>query len=153
MAKIKKGDTVLVIAGKDKGVTGKVLEKLDAGTYTYLRLATNAGVTWAAVPATTVPVGATVGIAGAMPMDGFESKTLNRKFDKIVFGTVEGAPPAAGADSVQGMMGLKPGSPLRIMPRRCWRMKLPSTTVTFPAQPLCSIPAGAMMTSSPSSIS
>jgi large subunit ribosomal protein L24 len=29
MAKIKKGDTVLVIAGKDKGVTGKVLD-LDA---------------------------------------------------------------------------------------------------------------------------
>jgi large subunit ribosomal protein L24 len=26
MAKIKKGDTVLVIAGKDKGLTGKVLE-------------------------------------------------------------------------------------------------------------------------------
>ena len=26
MAKIKKGDTVLVIAGKDKGVTGTVLE-------------------------------------------------------------------------------------------------------------------------------
>ena len=26
MAKIKKGDTVLVIAGKDKGVTGKVLD-------------------------------------------------------------------------------------------------------------------------------
>ena len=29
MARIKKGDTVLVIAGKDKGVTGKVLD-LDA---------------------------------------------------------------------------------------------------------------------------
>ena len=29
MAKIKKGDTVLVIAGKDKGLTGKVLS-LDA---------------------------------------------------------------------------------------------------------------------------
>lgn len=29
MAKIKKGDTVLVIAGKDKGLTGKVLD-LDA---------------------------------------------------------------------------------------------------------------------------
>lgn len=28
MAKIKKGDTVEVIAGKDKGVTGKVLEVL-----------------------------------------------------------------------------------------------------------------------------
>ncbi|MFZ2228208.1 MAG: 50S ribosomal protein L24 [Candidatus Nanopelagicaceae bacterium] len=26
MAKIKKGDTVLVIAGKDRGVTGKVLD-------------------------------------------------------------------------------------------------------------------------------
>ena len=30
MSKIKKGDTVLVIAGKDKGVTGKVLD-LSAG--------------------------------------------------------------------------------------------------------------------------
>ncbi len=29
MAKIKKGDTVLVIAGKDKGVTGKVLDLTD----------------------------------------------------------------------------------------------------------------------------
>lgn len=29
MAKIKKGDTVLVIAGKDKGVTGKVLDVMD----------------------------------------------------------------------------------------------------------------------------
>ena len=29
MARIKKGDTVLVIAGKDKGITGKVLD-LDA---------------------------------------------------------------------------------------------------------------------------
>ena len=29
MAKIKKGDTVLVIAGKDKGVTGKVLDLAD----------------------------------------------------------------------------------------------------------------------------
>ena len=29
MAKIKKGDTVLVIAGKDKGVSGKIIEVLD----------------------------------------------------------------------------------------------------------------------------
>ena len=29
MAKIKKGDTVLVIAGKDKGITGKVLDLTD----------------------------------------------------------------------------------------------------------------------------
>ena len=28
MAKIKKGDTVLVIAGKDKGVSGKIIEVL-----------------------------------------------------------------------------------------------------------------------------
>ena len=30
MAKIKKDDTVLVIAGKDKGITGKVLDVLDS---------------------------------------------------------------------------------------------------------------------------
>jgi hypothetical protein len=73
-------------------VNGRVLETLDAGAYTYLHLSTASGETWAAVPRAAVPVGAQVVIAGAMPMDGFESKTLNRKFERIVFGTLAGPP-------------------------------------------------------------
>ena len=37
---------------------------------------------------TDVKAGAEVSITDPMPMDGFETKTLNRKFDKIVFGTL-----------------------------------------------------------------
>ena len=85
-------------------VNGRVLETMDAGTYTYLHLSTASGETWAAVPRAAVPVGAQVVIAGTMPMDGFESKTLNRTFERIVFGTLAqpggspvGAAPAGGA--------------------------------------------------------
>ncbi len=69
-------------------VKGKVLERMDASSYSYLRLSTASGEVWAAVPQTTVPVGADVTIANPAQMDGFESQTLKRKFDKIVFGTL-----------------------------------------------------------------
>lgn len=81
---------------------GKVLEKIDAGAYSYLRLSTANGESWAAVPDTTVAVGTDVEVANPMVMDGFESKTLQRKFDKLFFGTLagtQGAAPAAGHDA------------------------------------------------------
>lgn len=68
---------------------GKVLETLDAATYTYLRLSTKDGETWAAVPKATVAKGATVKVKNPQPMDGFKSPSLNRTFEKIVFGTLE----------------------------------------------------------------
>ena len=83
-------------------LSGRVLERLDAGTYSYLRLASARGEMWAAVPKTTLAVGAEVTVTGTSNMDGFESKTLNRKFDKIVFGTL-----ASGAAAVPG--ALPPG--------------------------------------------
>ncbi|HET7452343.1 MAG TPA: nucleotide-binding protein, partial [Thermoanaerobaculia bacterium] len=43
---------------------------------------------WAAVNATKVKKGQTVTVVDAMPMDGFESKTLHRKFDRILFGSL-----------------------------------------------------------------
>ena len=78
-------------------VKGKVLERLDAPPYSYLKLQTAQGETWAAVPKTEVEKGAEVTVSGAMPMQGFESKTLNRKFDTVYFGTLGDAPaqPAA----------------------------------------------------------
>ena len=69
---------------------GKVVERIDAAPYSYLRIAGPAGEIWAAVPQAAIENGTEVVIENPMPMDGFESKTLNRKFDKIFFGTLGG---------------------------------------------------------------
>jgi hypothetical protein len=73
---------------KANELQGKVLERLDAGRYSYLRLSTSSREIWAAVPLAEVKIGADVTIENPMPMDGFQTKTLNRKFDRIVFGTL-----------------------------------------------------------------
>lgn len=75
-------------------IKGKILEKINASNYSYLRLQTASGEIWAAVPVTPAEVGAEVTVAQPMAMDGFESKTLGRKFDKLVFGTLAGDAPA-----------------------------------------------------------
>jgi hypothetical protein len=69
-------------------VSGTILETMDAAGYTYMRLQTSKGEIWAAVQKAIVKKGSEVTIVNAMPMDGFESKTLNRKFDHIVFGSL-----------------------------------------------------------------
>jgi hypothetical protein len=74
---------------------GEVLEVREVEAYTYLRLKTPGGETWAAVPKAAVKKGAQVTIENPMVMENFESKTLNKKFDKVVFGSLAG--PSAGA--------------------------------------------------------
>ncbi len=83
---------------------GEVLEVLNVDSYTYLRLKTKDGEAWAAVPTAAVKKGAQVTIGNAMPMQNFESKTLKRKFDKIVFGTIAdpNAKPAAALAAPHG---------------------------------------------------
>ncbi|HEX7529297.1 MAG TPA: nucleotide-binding protein, partial [Thermoanaerobaculia bacterium] len=71
-----------------RSVSGIVEETLDASDYTYMRLRTDGGETWAAVTKSKVKKGDSVTVVNAMSMDGFESKTLNRKFDHIVFGSL-----------------------------------------------------------------
>lgn len=71
-------------------LTGTVLEVKDVAPYTYLRLRTKEGEVWAAVPTAAVKVGADVSIANPQAMNGFHSKTLNKTFDRIVFGTLAG---------------------------------------------------------------
>lgn len=79
-------------------ISGKVLEAKDVESYTYLRLKTKDGETWAAVAKTPVKQGAEVTIENAMVMTNFESKSLKKKFDKIVFGSLGGTgASAAGA--------------------------------------------------------
>ncbi len=76
-------------------VSGEVLEARDADPYTYLRLKTKKGELWAAVLKTPVKTGTQVTIENPALIKDFESKTLNRKFDQIVFGTLAGTSAAA----------------------------------------------------------
>jgi hypothetical protein len=106
----KKESAPPVVAGAEGApaeagaIKGKVLERLDAPPYSYLKLQTEKGETWAAVPKTDIATGAEVTVQGAMPMAGFESKTLKRKFEVVYFGTLGGAAGAAGA-APAGMPG------------------------------------------------
>jgi hypothetical protein len=84
-------------------VKGKVLEVTDVESYTYLRLQTKNGEMWAAVANAPVRIGAEVTIENATIMKNFESKTLKRKFDQIVFGSI--AVSGASAVATGGDMG------------------------------------------------
>ena len=72
-------------------VKGEVLEVKDVDSYTYLRLKTKDGETWAAVGKASVKKGAEVTIENVAVMNNFESKTLNKTFPTILFGTLGGA--------------------------------------------------------------
>jgi hypothetical protein len=91
-------------------LAGKVLETMDAGGYTYLRLDTADGGTWAAVEQSKVKKGSRVTVVASVAMDGFESRTLGRRFDRIVFGSLEapGAPRGHGAAAPAGPAPVPP---------------------------------------------
>lgn len=77
---------------------GEVLEVLSVPTYAYLRLKTRDGEVWAAVPVAQVKKGEQVTLVNAQPMERFESKTLKRKFDRILFASLAtgNQPPGPG---------------------------------------------------------
>jgi hypothetical protein len=90
-------------------LSGQVLETMNSGGYTYIRLETATGEAWAAVGQADVKVGSTISITPQMTMTDFESPTLKRKFASIVFGTLgqaggamPAAMPAAMGDSPHG---------------------------------------------------
>jgi hypothetical protein len=75
-------------------VKGQVLEVMDVESYTYLRLKTKDGETWAAVGKAPIKKGTEVAIENPMVMNNFESKSLKRTFKTIVFGNLAGSAPA-----------------------------------------------------------
>lgn len=87
-------------------VKGEILETRDVDSYTYLRLKTADGEVWAAVPTTAAKKGAQVTIANPMTMQNFESKTLKKKFDRIVFGQI--AEPGAATAPAASPHGAAP---------------------------------------------
>jgi hypothetical protein len=91
-------------------VTGTVLEATDAAEYTYLRLMTADGQVWAAVTQAAVEPGAEVTVAGGTWMEGFESKTLKRRFDRILFGALAGKGAAASRPGTGGVDAMVHGA-------------------------------------------
>jgi ribosomal protein S17 len=85
---------------KSGGLDGKVVETMNAATYTYVLLDTGTKKVWAAAPQFAVKVGDTVSVADGMPMMNYQSKTLNRTFDVVYFSgnvSVNGAPMSPAA--------------------------------------------------------
>lgn len=66
-------------------LSGKVSDTMDSGGYTYIELDQEGKKTWVAIPKTKVKKGQMISVMPGMVMENFESKTLHRKFDRIVF--------------------------------------------------------------------
>ncbi len=105
-------------------IHGTVRETMNSGGYTYLRVENAQGSTWAAIPQTTVAVGAVVDVMPGNEMPGFHSRTLDRTFPQLTFSPglrgagVAGAAPTGAANGVMpaghpamGQGTLPPGHP------------------------------------------
>ncbi|WP_461394606.1 hypothetical protein [Deferrisoma sp.] len=66
-------------------MAGPVLETMDTGGYTYVKVKTPQGEVWAAAPQVRVEVGQEVVVQNPMPMPGYHSKTLDRTFEMLYF--------------------------------------------------------------------
>mgnify|MGYP002399520527 CR=1 FL=1 len=79
-----------VSGGSDQamqGVSGKVVETMDSGGYTYVLLEKSGVKTWVALPQSTITVGSEIACQPGMVMNNFKSSSLNRSFKSIVFST------------------------------------------------------------------
>ncbi len=70
-----------------KPIKGTVIQTMNSGGYTYLKLKTSQGEVWVAIPETKVAQGKEVTCNPGMAMKNFESKTLKKTFDTIIFST------------------------------------------------------------------
>jgi len=94
---------------------GKVLQTINSGGYTYVELRKNAeDKIWLAVPAASIAVGSQQTFNPGMVMYNFESKTLKRTFDQIVF-TELASGANAGKDNKK-VSGKSPGSSGTVSP-------------------------------------
>jgi hypothetical protein len=73
------------VSAAASALSGKVVETMDSGGYTYVLLEKDGEKTWAAVPQMKVRKGQMLSLRPGMEMENFTSKTLNRTFKKIIF--------------------------------------------------------------------
>jgi len=78
-----------------RNATGKVVETMDGGGYTYANLELKGKKTWVAFATHETHVGDTLSFSGCLEMPDFQSTALKRKFDLILFCSTPLKPKAA----------------------------------------------------------
>ena len=92
-----------------EAVSGEVLETLEAGRYTYVRIGSKGSQgTWAAVTKAPLEIGQPVKIVNAVAMKNFKSESLKRTFETVYFGVLD---QGNGAPNDGTHAGMKGGSP------------------------------------------
>jgi hypothetical protein len=87
---------------------GKVLQTINSGGYTYVELRKKSGdKIWLAVTAAEIAVGSQQTFTPGMVMHGFESKSLKRNFDEIIFSELV---TSAKSKEKKDVSGASPGS-------------------------------------------
>lgn len=95
-------------ASASQNTSGTVLETMDSGGYTYMKVDTGAGQPWVAIPKSSISVGQKVTYLPGAVMKNFASKTLDRTFDAIIFsGGLAGANAAPAKPAGMGMGGMQ----------------------------------------------
>ena len=99
-------------AAAQGGISGKVVDTMDSGGYTYVQLEQEGKKIWVALPKTTVKKGQMITVSPGMVMENFESKTLKRKFDRIVFsgGIINDKPNVVSEKKSEGSKGNVPAA-------------------------------------------
>jgi len=70
---------------KNEPHIASVMDKIEAGSYNYLQVSENKNSYWIAVPSMEIEVGETVYFSKFMVMEEFNSPTIDRTFDEILF--------------------------------------------------------------------
>lgn len=100
----------IATTGSSGKLSGKVVETMDSGGYTYVNLEKDGKTTWVALPVTKVSVGQEIEVRPGMQMGKFTSKTLNKTFDEIVFSSGLMTDSKTPLPSGHPPMGAKPES-------------------------------------------
>ena len=66
-------------------LSGKVLDSMNSAGYTYVLIDRKGEKIWVAIPETKIVLGTTIDLIPGSLMRNFESRTLHRKFDSIIF--------------------------------------------------------------------
>ncbi len=103
----QKGVTAKQQQESSAGVSGTVVDTMDSGGYTYVQLDQGGKKIWVATTPISVKKGQKVTFRPGMEMQNFESKTLKRTFDRIIFsaGLADNTSSAAGEMKTGGSKG------------------------------------------------
>jgi hypothetical protein len=109
------GASAPAASGDELNPSGKVVETMDGGGYTYANLEKDGKKTWVAFSNLETRVGENLSFRRCMEMPGFQSKALSRKFDVILFcGQPEIQPKVAAARKSPGSGGAAAGGKVNV---------------------------------------